>query len=76
MALSDLLCQVTVPPSNGVVTLTVEGTLDFTSYANFSVTISNTAAAPVSVDDIQLTYAMNETTNRVSGALYPCLVLD
>lgn len=57
--------QVTVPPSNGVVTLSVSGTLDFTSYCTFAVTVSNTAGSPVSLDDIQLTYAMNATTNRV-----------
>lgn len=57
----------TVPPTNGVVTLTVSGTLDFTSFCTFAVAVSNTAGSPVSLDDIQLTYAMNATTNRVRG---------
>lgn len=57
--------QVTVPPSNAIVTLSVSGSLDFTSYCTFAVTVSNTGSSPVSVDDIQLTYTMNATTNRV-----------
>ena len=49
----------TVPLAGGAAaTLTTVGTLDFTSYLNFAVTISNAGAAPLALGDVRLTVPM------------------
>jgi hypothetical protein len=56
---------VSVPPAGTPVTLSVAATYDYTSYFTFAVTVSNAGTSPVYVDDIQLTYQVDNTTNKV-----------
>lgn len=42
-------------PGGGTVSVTLTGTLDFTSYVNYAVTLSNRGAAGLSLSDVRLT---------------------